>query len=213
VKQGKTGIARQRIGRALLLMLQTARYLPARDLRFVLGQVRRGDPGDDGDPGGGYRPVPGRIRTVPPVTKDVALGPVPPPGAVSDYLDLQGVAIPNACGAWAEQVATFEADDVDDWRTWWLEQAAGILTVAAAFHEQGEHAGVGRGLDPDVIAAITDLSDIYAEVAPVAIMVIRRHDDTYQGMEEHVDSGKTIPEDAAGYWNARGANPQGGPAA
>lgn len=209
VKQGKTAGARRHVIYVLRLMLQAARYLPAGDLAAFLGLFRRGAPGPDGPADAVTARAPGRVRTVPPVTRDVALGPVPPPGAVSDYLELQGVAVPAYWGAVAEQVATFEADDVDDWRAWWLEQAAGILTVTAAFHEQGEHAGIGRGLDPAVIAAIDDFAEIYSEVAPAAVMVIRRHDDTYQGIEEHVDSGGTLPEDAPGWWNARGANPGG----
>jgi hypothetical protein len=212
VKQGKAADARREVGRVMRLMLQTARYLPVRDLAALFGLFHRDAPGAPAAAVPG-RPAPGRIRTVPPVTKDLSLGAVPPPGAVSDYLELQKVAVPADYAALAERVATFEADDVDDWRSWWLEQAAGILTVAAAFHEQGEHAGIGRGLDPAVVAAITDFSEIYSEVAPAAVMVIRRHDDTYRGVEEHVDAGGTLPEDAPGWWNARGAGPQGGQAA
>lgn len=213
-KQGKADVARERVSAALRLMLQDARYLPVRDLRAVLGLLRGGGQATDGRPAGdgdaGYRPAQGRARAVPSILNDVALGPVPPPAAVSDNLMTQGVAVPGYWAAAAEAVATFEADDVDDWRTWWLEQAAGILTVAAAFQEHAEAMGVAWRLDPDVIAAIDEFSDMFADVAPGSVMVVRRHDETYQAPIEHVDAGGSLPRD--GWLNPGDAAPQAGAA-
>jgi len=213
VKQGKTGIARQRIGRALLLMLQTARYLPARDLRFVLGQVRRGDPAADGDPSGGYRPVPGgRLRAVPSVLKDVALGPVPHPASVAADLERQGVAVPSAWGALAESEASYEPEDEDDFLQRKAERAAGVLTWAESLMAQAENLATGNGLDPDVIAGEFEFADLAADLAAAAVMTDRRYHDAYGDIHEHRDSGKTLPRNADGWFGAE-ANPEGGNAA
>lgn len=210
-KQGKTGIALQRIGRMLRIMFQDARYLPLRDLRALLGLLRR-DPVPAAE-SGGYRPVPGgRMRAVPSVMKDVALGPVPHPASVAADLERQGVAVPPVWAAVAEAEGAFEAGDEDDWLNHWAEIAAGVLTAAEAFQASAETAGTLTGLDPDVLAALWEFADIFADVAPAAMMVVRRYYDTYEGVHEHRDAGKTLMRDADKFLGAE-ADPDGGQAA
>lgn len=212
-KQGKTATARQRIGRALRLMLQTARYLPARDLNALLGLVRRDGPEAGADPSGGYRPVPGgRLRAVPSVLKDVALGPVPHPASVAADLEAQNIAIPSTWGALAESEASFEAEDEDDLLQRKAERAAGVLTWAESLMEQAENLATGTGLDPDVIAGEFEFADLAADLASAAVMTVRRYHDVYALPREHVDGGGTLMPNADKWFGAE-ANPEGGTAA
>jgi hypothetical protein len=213
VKQGQVPKARRRIVQGLRLMLQTARYLPARDLNALLGLVRRDSPEDGTDPSGGYRPAPGaRLRMVPSVLKDVALGPVPHPASVAADLERQGVAIPSTWAALAESEASYEPEDEADFLQRKAERAAGVLTWAESLMAQAENAAAGNGLDPDVIAGEFEFADLAADLAAAAVMTERRYRDAYTDIHEHRDSGKTIPRDADAWFDAE-ANPEGGNAA
>ena len=210
-RQGKPGIALRRIARMLRIMLQDARYLPARDLRALFGLFRR-DAGPAIDPNGGYRPVPGGMRTVPSILKDVSIGPVPHPASVAADLERQGVMVPSVWGALAESEGTFDPDDEDDLLQRKAERAAGVLAWAESLQAQAEDLAVSKGLDPDFIAAEFEFADLAADLAAAAAMTVRRYHEVYEGVHEHRDSGRTLPRNADQFFGAE-ANPGDGSAA
>lgn len=214
-KQGKEKAAARHVGGVLRLLLQTARYLPARDLRALAGLLRRLRPAAPAGPGesGGYRPAPGSLRAVPSILKDVGLGPVPHPAAVAADLEARGVAVHSTWGALAEREASFEAEDEDDLLAHVAETAAGFLTLAEALQAQAETLAAGNGLDPDYIAGQFEFADLVADAASAAAMLGRRYHDVYAAPREHVDAGGTLPRDAREWFGAAGADPDGGHAA
>jgi hypothetical protein len=215
VRQGKTDVARQRIGQALRQMLQTARYLPVKDLHALTALIRPAETAPAGQPpaavtrpGGG-----GRMREVPHVLQDVALGPVPVPSAVAADLTVTGVIVHSTWGALTEREGTFEADDEDDLLQHGEETAAGLLELAGAYEAQAELAAA-RGLDPAYVAAMYDLADMIADAASGSVMVNRRYHEVYAAIRDHVDSGGTLMPDSDHWFGAQASRPaEGGQAA
>jgi hypothetical protein len=205
--EGSHGRAARRIladlgRRALALMLSVPRFL--RDLPAALQPAAppAGDPQPATPAPAGPRRTPSTARPNP------DLGPVPVPSQVAADLNAAGVAVPAAWAAVAERFAAFEPEDGEDLRLFIAENAAGILVVAEAIGGQAEDLSAGIKLDPAFTEAQVAFADDFADTASAAAMTLRAYDNAYALIDEHVDNGGTLVENARQWHGADGPEGQ-----
>lgn len=182
------------------------------DLLGLAGGLRRGGKGTPAAAADGEGPVLARPRRMPSTARlDPVVGPAPVPSVVAAELEAAHVAVPACWAAVAEWEASFEPEDEDDWRNHIAERAAGILTVGEAVGQQAEDHAVSVKFDPAVTEAHTAFADDFADTASAAARVLQVYDASTAAIQEHVDNGGTLVNNAREWHDAGGA--EGGQAA
>jgi hypothetical protein len=183
--------------------LRDALWNAREDVRELAGLLHRAPGGDGAAPAGAKRGAPAVIRSVPSFREDPRLGDVPAAAEVSADLEAAGAMVPQPWRDLADWVAEAEFEDEEELREFVAGCAAGVLTLAEAFQEPGEHLLETAGLDPALAGGFFEMADEWADMSAAFAMLDRRYTDAYAEVSEWAEDG-VMPHNARRWFNAGG---------